>query len=387
MDFDLSDDQRLLKDGIERLLGDRYDFERRKKYLAEPDGWSREQWSRYAEMGILALPFAVGDGGLGGSAVETMIVMESFGRALVLEPHFATVVLGGGFLRLGGSSAQRAGLIPRICDGSLLLAFAQAEKQSRNELADVATSARPVGNEWMLNGHKLHVLHGDCADKVIVTARVEGNRRARAGLGAFIVDARAAGVSRRGYVMQDRLRAAEIAFDDVRVGPDSVIGEPGAALPLIERVVDSALAALCAEAVGAMGRAHEITVDYLKIRRQFGTNIGSFQALQHRAVDMLIFVEQARSMAMYAAMMSDEPDALERGRAISAAKVQIGRSGKFVGEQAIQLHGGVGMTEECKVGHYYRRLMMIELLFGNTGHHLATLARAGGLNRTGGRIT
>ena len=387
MDFDLSDDQRLLKDGIERLLGDRYDFERRKRYLAESNGWSREQWSRYAEMGLLALPFAVTDGGLGGSAVETMIVMESFGRALVLEPYFATVVLGGGFLRFGGSSAQRASLIPRICDGSLLLAFAQAEKQSRNELADVSTSARPVGDEWVLNGRKLHVLHGDCADKVIVTARVDGNRRARAGLGVFVVDARAAGVSRRRYVMQDRLRAAEIAFENVRVGADSVIGEPGAALPLIERVVDSAIAALCAEAVGAMGRAHEITVDYLKIRRQFGTNIGSFQALQHRAVDMLIFLEQARSMAMYAAMMSDEPDALERGPAISAAKVQIGRSGKFVGEQAIQLHGGVGMTEECNVGHYYRRLTMIELLFGNTGHHLATLARAGGLDRAGGCIT
>jgi alkylation response protein AidB-like acyl-CoA dehydrogenase len=184
--------------------------------------------------------------------------------------------------------------------------------------------------------------------------------------------------------MQDRLRAAEIQFDNVRVGADSVIGEAGAALPLIERVVDSAIAALCAEAVGAMARAHEITVDYIKVRKQFGTAIGSFQVLQHRAVDMLIMVEQARSMAMYAAMMSEEPDALERGRAISAAKVQIGRSGKFVGEQAIQLHGGIGMTEECQVGHYFRRLTMIELLFGDTGHHLAALARAGGLIQSAG---
>jgi len=384
MDFDLSEEQRLLKDGIERLLAERYDFEQRKKRLAEPGGWSREQWSRYAAMGLLALPFTTGDGGLDGSVVDTMIVMEAFGRALVLEPYFATVVLGGGFLRLGGSSAQRASLIPRICDGSLLLAFAQAEQQSRYELADVATSARRTGDEWLLNGRKRHVLHGDCADKIIVTARIDGDRCEDAGLGVFIVDAGAAGVSRRGYVMQDRLRAAQIAFDDVRVGADSVIGDPGAALPLIERVVDSAIAALCAEALGAMARAHEITVDYLKVRKQFGTAIGSFQALQHRAVDMLIMVEQARSMAMYAAMMSAEPDARERSRAVSAAKVQIGRSGKFVGEQAIQLHGGIGMTEECQVGHYYRRLTMIELLFGDTGHHLAALARAGGL--TNGRV-
>jgi pimeloyl-CoA dehydrogenase small subunit len=384
MDFDLSEDQRLLKEGIERLLAERYDFEQRKKCLAERWGWSSEQWSRYAAMGLLALPFAESDQGLGGSVVDTMIVMEAFGRALVLEPYLATVVLGGGCLRFGGSLAQRARLIPQICDGSLLLAFAQTEKQSRYDLADIATSARRTGDEWVLNGRKRHVLHGDCADKLIVTARIGGDRRERTGLGMFIVDADAAGVSRRSYVMQDRLRAAEIAFENVRVGADSVIGEPGAALPLIERVVDSALAALCAEAVGAMGRAHEITVDYLKVRKQFGTPIGSFQALQHRAVDMLIKVEEARGMAMYAAMMSDEPDALERSRAISAAKVQIGHSGKFVGEQAIQLHGGIGMTEENQVGHYFRRLTMIELLFGDTGHHLAALARAGGLIRSGG---
>jgi pimeloyl-CoA dehydrogenase small subunit len=381
MDFDLSQDQRLLKEGVERVLSERYDFGQRKKYLAEPRGWSSEQWSRYAEMGLLALPFAESDGGLGGSVVDTMIVLEAFGRALVLEPYFATVVLGGGCLRFGGSPDQRARLIPRICDGSLLLAFAQAEKQSRYDLADVATVARRSGNEWLLNGRKRHVLHGDCADKLLVTARIDGDRRERSGLGLFIVDGHAAGVSRRGYVTQDRLRAAEIAFEDVSVGADSVIGEPGAALPIIERVADSALAALCAEAVGAMGRAHEITLDYLKIRKQFGTTIGSFQALQHRAVDMLIKVEEARSMAMYAAMMSNEPDALERARAISAAKVQIGHSGKFVGEQAIQLHGGIGMTDDNQVGHYFRRLTMIEFLFGDTAHHLAALARAGGLAR------
>jgi pimeloyl-CoA dehydrogenase small subunit len=379
MDFDLSDDQRLLDESIQRLLAEQYDFEHRKKYLTRADGWSREQWSRYADMGLLAVPFAQRNGGLGGGAVESLIIMEAFGRALVLEPYLATVVLGGSFLRLGGSAEQLADLVPGIAEGRLLLAFAQAERQSRYDLGDVATTARRSGDGWVLNGHKRHVLHGDCADKLIVTARIGGDQRDRAGISLFVVDARAPNVSRRGYLMQDRLRAAEIGLDNVSVGGDSLIGEPGGALPLIERVVDFAIAALCAEAVGVMDRAREVAVEYLKTRRQFGTTIGTFQALQHRAVDMVMNVEQARSMALYAAMMSDHPDSLQRGRAASAAKVQIGRSGKFVCEQAIQIHGGIGMTEESQVGHYYRRLTMIDLLFGDAGHHLATLARSGGL--------
>ena len=379
MDFDFTEDQRLLNESVERLLTGQYEFAHRQRYLQEPDGWSREQWGRYADMGLLALPFAESDGGFGGGAVETLIVMEAFGRALALEPYLATIILGGGFLRLGGSAAQRANLIPRVCDGSLLLAFAQAEKQSRFELADVATTAVQEGDEWVLNGRKRHVLHGDCADTVIVTARVYGNRCDRAGVGLFLVNTHAAGVSRRTYLTQDRLRAAEITFDNTSVGTDSVIGEPGAAMPLVEQVVERAIAALCAEAVGAMTRTQEITVDYLKVRTQFGKPIGSFQALQHRTVDMFIMLEQARSMAMYAAMMVAEPDAQQRSRAISAAKVQIGRSGQFIGEQAIQLHGGIGLTEEAQVGHFYRRLSMIGTTFGDSGYHLAALARASSL--------
>lgn len=380
MDFDLSDDQRLLGESIQRLLAEQYDFEHRKNYLAQADGWSREQWRRYADMGLLTLPFAERNEGIGGGgAVETLIIMEAFGRSLVLEPFLATVVLGGSLLRLGASSEQLAILVPGVAAGRQLLAFGQAERQSRYDLADVATTARRSGDGWVLNGRKRHVLHGDCADKLIITARVAGDRRDPEGIGLFLVDAHAPNVSRRGYLLQDRLRAAEIGLHDVRVGDEGVIGEPGAALPLIEQVVDFAVMALCAEAVGVMDRAREIAVDHLKTRRQFGTAIGTFQALQHRAVDMLIHVEQARSMALYAAMMSEHPDSFERGRAASAAKVQIGRSGKFVCEQAIQLHGGIGMTEESQVGHYYRRLTMIDLLFGDSGHHLAVLARSGGL--------
>jgi pimeloyl-CoA dehydrogenase small subunit len=379
MDFSLNDEQRLLKEGLERLLADRYGFEQRRRHMAEPAGWSRELWARYAEMGLLALPFDAEDGGFGGGPVETMLVMEALGSALALEPYLATVVLGGGLLRRAGSAAQRAALVPAIAEGRLLLAFAQAEPQSRYDLADIATTARREGEDWVIRGAKRHVLHGDSADKLIVSARVAGGRTDRDGVGLFLVDAEAPGVTRRGYLLQDRTRAADVQFADVRVGEDARLGPSGTALPIVEQVVGEAVAALCAEAVGAMARAHELTVDYLKVRRQFGRPIGAFQALQHRAVDMLIEVEQARSMALFAVMSVLDADAETRGRGLSAAKAHVGRAGKSVGGQAIQLHGGIGMTDEFHIGHYYRRLTMIDLQFGDAAHHLAALARAGGL--------
>jgi pimeloyl-CoA dehydrogenase small subunit len=324
---------------------------------------------------LLGLPFEERYGGSAGGPVETMIVMEAFGRALTLEPFLVTVVLGGGFLRHGGTAEQCAELIPKIADGSLTLAFAHTERHSRYDLHDIDTRAVRDGTGWVLDGEKGVVLHGDTADKLVVTARISGGRRDRNGIGVFIVDANANGVSRRGYPTQDGLRAAEIALAGVRVGPQGVLGEPGAALPLIEWVVDEAIAALCAEAVGAMAAMHELTVEYLKTRRQFGREIGSFQILQHRAVDMLIALEQARSMAMLATMMAAEGNAAERRYAVGAAKVQIGRSGKFIGQQAIQLHGGIGMTMEYKVGHYFKRVTMIDMMFGDADHHLREIAR------------
>ncbi|MGC1885901.1 MAG: acyl-CoA dehydrogenase family protein, partial [Stellaceae bacterium] len=285
--------------------------------------------------------------------------------------------LGGGFLRHGGSAEQCADLIPKIADGSLIIAFAHTERQSRYDLNDVETRAVRDGASWVIDGEKGVVLHGDTADKLIVTARVGGGRRDRDGIAAFIVDGKAAGVSRRGYPTQDGLRAAEVTLANVRVGPEGVLGELGAALPLVERVVDEGIAALCAEAVGAMAVMHELTIEYLKTRRQFGREIGSFQILQHRAVDMLIALEQARSMAMFATMMATEENAAERRSAVAAAKVQIGRSGKFIGQQAIQLHGGIGMTTEYKVGHYFKRVTMIDIMFGDADHHLRELARRG----------
>jgi pimeloyl-CoA dehydrogenase small subunit len=334
-------------------------------------------WTQFAELGLLGLPFEERHGGSAGGPVETMIAMEAFGRALTLEPYLATVVLGGGFLRHGGSAEQCAALIPKIADGTLTVAFAHTERQSRYDLHDVETRAVRDEAGWVLDGEKGVVVHGDTADQLIVTARVGGGRRDRDGIAAFIVDGKVAGVSRRGYPTQDGLRAAEVTLANVRVGPEGVLGEPGKALPLIERVVDEGIAALCAEAVGAMAVMHELTLEYLKTRRQFGREIGSFQILQHRAVDMLIALEQARSMAMFATMMATEESAAERRNAVAAAKVQIGRSGKFIGQQAIQLHGGIGMTMEYKVGHYFKRATMIDTMFGDADHHLRQLARRG----------
>jgi pimeloyl-CoA dehydrogenase small subunit len=379
MDFELSEEQRLLKDSVERLCTQRYEFETRKKYMKEAEGWSRDMWRQYVDLGLTALPFAEEHGGVGGGPVETMIVMEAFGRALALEPYFATVVMGGGFLRRGASDAVKNEVLPKVAAGETLLSFAHIERQARYDLADVATTANKDGAGYVLNGEKSLAGHGDVADKLIVSARVSGEQRAKNGIGLFLVDAKANGVSRRGYPTMDGLRAAEVTLQNVNVGADAVIGEAGNAYPLIEQIVDSGIAALAAEAVGAMSAMHEITVDYLKQRKQFGVPIGNFQVLQHRAGEMLIALEQARSMAMLATMMSEEGNADERRKSISAAKVQIGRSAKIVGEGAIQLHGGIGMTMEYKVGHYFKRATMIDKTFGDADHHLAALARMGGV--------
>jgi pimeloyl-CoA dehydrogenase small subunit len=379
MDFDLSEEQRLLKESVDGLLGSSYDFDARKKYMAEKGGWSRSVWNKLAEQGLLGLPFSEDDGGFGAGAVETMIVMEALGRALLLEPYLATVVIGGGFLRRGGSAEQKAAHIPGIIDGSKTFAFAQLEKNSRYDLNDVATSAKKKGEGWVIDGEKFVVLNGESADMVVVTARTKGGQRDASGIGVFLVPGNAKGVSKKAYPTQDGLHAADITFTGVEVGADAAIGDPEKALPLIERVVDDARTAICAEAVGIMDESLKTTVEYLKTRTQFGVPIGSFQTLQHRAADMFVALEQARSMSMFATMASDFDDPKERATAIAAAKVQIGKSGKFVGQQSIQLHGGIGMTQEAKIGHYFKRLTMIENTFGDTDYHLRRVSGSGGL--------
>jgi pimeloyl-CoA dehydrogenase small subunit len=379
MDFDLSEEQRLLKESVEGLLKSSYDFDSRKKYGKEAGGWSRAVWGKFAEQGLLGLPFSEEDGGFGAGAVETMIVMEALGHSLVLEPYLPTVILAGGFLRRAGSAAQKAAHLPGIIDGSKTFAFAQLEKNSRWDLGDVATTAKKKGGAYVLDGEKFVVLNGEAADTLVVTARTKGAQRDRAGVGVFLVPADAKGVTRKGYPTQDGLHAADISFTGVEIGADAAIGDPDNALPLIEQVVDDARIALCAEAVGAMDESLTTTVEYIKTRKQFGVPIGSFQVLQHRAADMFVAAEQARSMAMFATMAAEFDDANERANAVAAAKVQIGKSGKFVGQQSIQLHGGIGMTMEAKIGHYFKRLTMIEQSFGDTDHHLARVSAAGGL--------
>ena len=379
MDFDLSEEQRLLKESVDGLLTDSYDFDAREKYMKEKGGWSKAVWGKLAEQGLLGLPFAEADGGFGAGGVETMIVMEALGKALVLEPYLATVVIGGGFLRHGGTDAQKAAHVPGIIDGSRTFAFAQLEKNSRYDLHDVVTTAKKKGDGWVIDGEKFVVLNGENADTLIVTARTKGERRDKTGIGVFLVPANADGITKKSYPTQDGLHAADITFTGVEVGADAAIGNPDDGLALIERVVDDARMALCAEAVGLMDESLKTTVEYIKTRKQFGVAIGTFQSLQHRASDMFVAVEQARSMSMFATMASEYDDPGERATAIAAAKVQIGKSLKFVGQQSIQLHGGIGMTMEAKIGHYFKRLTMIENTFGDTDYHLRRVTEAGGL--------
>ncbi len=379
MDFDLSEEQSQIKDSVDRLIEDRYgDFERRQAYAKETGGWSRAVWRDYVNLGLTALPFGESEGGIGGGPLETMIVMEAIGRGLTLEPFFSTVVLGAAALRLGGTSEQRETLIPQIIAGELIIALAHGERQARYDLFDVATTAREAEGGFVLDGHKAMVLHGDSADRLIVSARTSGGRRDKSGISLFLVDAKAPGVEIHGYEGQDAQRVAEITLNGVKIGADAMLGQRGEGLGLLEHIVDIGIAALAAEAVGAMEALHLLTVDYLKTRKQFGVPIGSFQALQHRAVDMMIALEQARSMAVLAAMVANSAPG-ERRASISAAKVQINRSARFVGQQAIQLHGGIGMTMEYKAGHYFKRLTMIESQFGDTDYHLAKVSEAGGL--------
>jgi pimeloyl-CoA dehydrogenase small subunit len=382
MDLELTDEQRLLKDSVDGLLARRYPdvVKTRVEMMKEPGGYSAAGWKEWADQGLLAIPFSEDDGGLGQGSVEMMIVGEAIGRTLALEPYLATVVLGGGALRHAGSAAQRQALVPAIADGSLTLALAHQEKQSRFDLFDVGVTAKPDGaGGFVIEGEKMVVLNGDSADKLIVSARVSGDRRAKDGIGLFLVDGKAAGVSRRGYPTQDGRRAADISFSSVKVGKDGILGESGQGLAALERTVDEAIAFLAAEAVGAMDVLHETTLDYLKTRKQFGVAIGSFQVLQHRSVDMFTALEQSKSILIYGTMMAGEDDALGRRKAMHAVKVQVGKAGRHIGQDAVQLHGGIGMTAEYKVSHYFKRLTMIDLAFGNADHHLRELARLGGL--------
>ena len=367
MDFNYTDEQNALRDTLSRYIVKDYPFEARRALAKSADGFSREHWKQFAELGLLALPFPEDFGGLsvtGGNAVDTLLVMEAFGRGLVLEPYLSTVIVAGGLVRDAGSAAQKEALLPAVAGGERMLALAHFERGARYEVSRVDTAAKADGGGWKLSGAKGVVLGGGSADTLLVSASTGK------GLSLFLVDARAKGVAVRNYMTQDGARAAEIALDNVAVGADALVGPEGGALPLIERALDYGIAALCAEAVGIMAALNEATLEYLKTRKQFGQAIGRFQALQHRMVDMVIATEQSRSMAMMAAVKADSADAAERRRAVSAAKAYIGQQARFVGQQAVQLHGGMGVVDELNVSHWFKRLTMINATFGDVDHHL-----------------
>jgi hypothetical protein len=370
MDFSFTEEQTLLRDTVGAYLADNYDFDKRRAAVASLSGWRPEVWKALAEdLGILGASFSEDLGGFGGGPTEVMVIMEEFGKALVVEPYLGTVVIGGGFLgRAGGKTA--ADLIGEIIAGNVRFAFAWGEPQARYCLHDLAVTARKDGAGYVLNGAKSVVIGAPFATHLIVTARTGGARRDTGGVSVFVVDKTAKGVVTRDYPTVDGGRASEVIFENVAVGADALIGGEGEALPLVNQVVDEAVAAVCAEACGVLRKLHEGTLEYTRQRKQFGAPIASFQVLQHRMVDMFIQVEQAVSMTYMAHIKLGEP-AKERAKAVSAAKVQIGRACRFVGQNAIQLHGGMGMTDEMAIGHYFKRATLIEGVFGSVDHHLA----------------
>ncbi len=368
MDFNFTEEQSMLRDTVASYLQDNYDFDKRRKMISSDAGRDPAVWSAFAnELGILGAPFSEDLGGLGGGAIENMIVMEEFGKALVVEPYLGTVVIGGGFLKHSGH-ANAADLIGGVIGGETIFAFAYAEPQARYTWQDLKTTAKKDGAGWVINGHKAVVVGAPWATHLIVTARTGGGQRDADGVSVFIVEKGAKGVTTRDYPTVDGGRASEVYFENVAVGADALVGQEGGGLPLVERVIDEATAAVCAEAVGAMRQLHTGTLEYAKQRKQFGTAIANFQVLQHRMVDMFMNVEQSVSMT-YMATIKVTDDA-ERAKAVSAAKVQIGKACKFVGQNAIQIHGGMGMTDELAIGHYFKRATMIEGLFGSVDHHL-----------------
>ena len=375
MDFSFTEEQTLLRNSIRKFVDGRYTFDDRLKVVKSDKGMSDENWRMMAELGLFAVPFPTDIGGLGGTPVDTMIVMEELGRGLVVEPYLQTVVQCGGFLRHAGTEEQIQSLIPQIIEGSLKMAFAYAEPQGRFNLADLTTRAERVGDDFTLNGAKSVVIGAPWADKLIISARTAGNQRDNDGVSLFIVDKSADGLSIRDYPTVDGLRASEVTLENVVVNKGAIIGELDNALPLIEQVADESIAALCAEAIGEMKVLNDATVDYCKTREQFGQPIGKFQVLQHRMVDMFMEYEQSVSLAYMLNMKLEDHEA-ERRKAASAAKVQIGKAARFIGQNAIQLHGGMGMTDELSVGHYFKRLTMIDTLFGNVDHHLRRYAQA-----------
>ncbi len=369
MDFNFTEEQKMVRDGLTRLVREQYDWETRRKAITSQEGWRPEVWAQLAELGILGMPFSEDDGGFGGGAVDAMVIMEEFGKGLVVEPFVPTVVCAGGFLKHAGTAAQKEEHIGGIVAGSTVFAFAYAEPRGRYDYADLATTAKKDGTGYVLNGHKAVVIGAPWASHLIVTARTSGDQRDRGGVSVFVVAKDSSGITTRDYETVDGRRASEVFFENVSVPAEALIGQEGEGLALIELVTDEAIAALCAEACGAMKVAHTMTVEYSRQRKQFGVPIGSFQVLQHRMVDMYTAYEQSVSLT-YLATLRLGSDEVERKRAVSAAKVGVGQAARLIGQEAVQIHGGNGVTDEYAIGHYFKRLTIFDAEFGNVDHHL-----------------
>jgi alkylation response protein AidB-like acyl-CoA dehydrogenase len=375
VDFSYSDEQQMLQDSVQKFVSSQYDFDTRRKIIKSDKGYSDENWALFAELGWLTVPFREEDGGFGGSAVDLMVVMEEFGKGMVVEPFLATAVLSGSLVSELGSVAQKEALLTAVMEGSLQLATAYAEADSRYNLASVGTTARRDGDGYIIQGNKILVFNGTSADKLLVIARTSGDKTDKNGISAFVVDATASGITKLDYPTVDGHRAAEVHFNNVRVTADALLGAEGQALAGLEKAVDRATLAVCAEAVGVMDSLLKKTVEYAKTRKQFGVPIGTFQALQHRMSEMFIECQLARSIVIMAAMKLDSSATdSEKAKAVAAAKARTGRAMRKVGQESVQLHGGIGVTDELDVGHYFKRVTAIEHQFGNTDYHLARYA-------------
>ncbi|MGY3442805.1 acyl-CoA dehydrogenase family protein [Bradyrhizobium sp. USDA 4473] len=373
MDIQFTEEQELLRSSVQRLLRDRYDFDARRKIVASEEGWSRRQWQEFAELGLLAAPFSESVGGLGGGELSTMIIMHEFGRHLVVEPFVETIVLAGGLIERLGSEAQKQALIPGIVDGTSIWALATTEKGSRFDPADVTTAARREGQEYVLSGEKAAVIGAPWADRLIVSARTSGHHHDRSGVSLFVVDRHAANLHLQSFRTIDGRRAAEISLNNVR---GELLGREGEGVAALEACRDRAIGALCAEMVGAIGELNDATLDYSKTRKQFGVTIGAFQVLQHRMVDMFIAHQEALSLMQHLNLSLGAGEA-GISRLASGAKSKIGYAGKFVADQAVQIHGGMGMTDELNVGHYFKRISAINIQFGDPAYHVLRYAQFG----------
>ena len=370
MDLSLSVEHSILRDSVERFVRESYPSNKRRNFVDESQGFLQENWQKFSKLGWLGLNLPEEFGGSGGSAVDTMVVAEALGPGLILEPFLETVVMGSKLIQVGYNEKQKSEILSNLVRGRLILTFAFAEPQSRYSLSDVQLSAKPNGDQFVLNGKKAVVRHASSADRIIVSARTAGDRRDKRGITLFLIERNSPGLSRRDYKLQDDIPASELVFDNVCLSRTAMIGDLDCALPMIELVVDHGIAMVCAEAVGIMSALYTATLQYVKTREQFGQPIGKFQVIKHRMVDMLMSCEEARSMAYMATLKLGESDPNVRKRAASAAKVSIGKAARFVGQQSIQLHGGMGMTDELNVGHYFKRLTMIDILFGDVDFHL-----------------